>query len=74
MTDQAYYDLLFRMRDVLIFLAGEARREKAARIDATVRALRAEARVRCLEIERDYWRKLAQQRLDQLQSKQRIAA
>jgi hypothetical protein len=56
MTDQPFYDTLFQLRAALVFLARESREAQERRIHALERALKAEARAHCLEIERNYWR------------------
>lgn len=56
MNDQAFYDTLFNLRAALIFLARESRERGDRNVGLLSRALRAEARVRVLEIERNYWR------------------
>jgi hypothetical protein len=56
--DQSFYDTMFALKRALVFLASEARTERELRQDMTVRALKAEARLRNTQIERDFWKAL----------------
>jgi hypothetical protein len=69
--DQPFYDTLFRMAGAYIFFAREAREARERCQELAVRALTVEARARCLEFERDYWKARDEHRVRVRQSWER---
>jgi hypothetical protein len=77
LDDQQFYDLMFGFYRAIVLLAGAAREAERARQAATIRALRAEVKLKNAQIERDYYKAFTERTRAQRQAwarKQRRAA